>query len=276
MSPPLPASRTLAVFLATLLATAWGLPARADSVVFVLKDLVLDGPAGQNGVTAPLHVAAPGDDGHLIWTYPAGNFAAGSATVQDLLLPIHDFPIAEATLAADETGIAGSQPGNTHDTTFDFTITFAHALTGPTSLTSIDAAASPFDFTGYDVLAPGVSFYGEWLGHISGSVVPLGTVLAVEGGRPPAVSFAAPGPNPAARFTQFRYALPREGEARLRVFDATGRLVRELAGGSQSAGAHAIAWDLRDATGRPAGAGLYFAALEFAGRTLTRRVAIAR
>jgi hypothetical protein len=49
--------------------------------------------------------------------------------------------------------------------------------------------------------------------------------------------------------------------------------VRELASGAQPAGEHAIAWDLRDQSGRAVGAGLYFARLEAAGQALTRKLA---
>jgi hypothetical protein len=63
---------------------------------------------------------------------------------------------------------------------------------------------------------------------------------------------------------------------RLAIYDAAGRLVRELASGARDAGEYAETWDLRDAGGRAVRAGLYFARLETAGRTLVRRVAVTR
>ena len=61
------------------------------------------------------------------------------------------------------------------------------------------------------------------------------------------------------------------------MFDAGGRLVRELASGSRAAGEHIEAWDLRDADGRAAGAGLYF--VRMSGTDLpaqTLRLAVVR
>ncbi len=103
-----------------------------------------------------------------------------------------------------------------------------------------------------------------------------GATLAVEGGAMAALAFAAPAPNPASARTLLRWALPRAGAVKLAVYDAAGRQVRVLASGSREAGEQADAWDLRDDGGVAVRAGLYFARLEFAGRTLVRRVAVTR
>ncbi|MDD5719918.1 MAG: FlgD immunoglobulin-like domain containing protein, partial [Candidatus Krumholzibacteria bacterium] len=46
------------------------------------------------------------------------------------------------------------------------------------------------------------------------------------------------------------------------VFDARGRLVRELASGRWAAGEHHVHWDGRAADGQPAAAGIYMLRLE--------------
>ncbi len=93
---------------------------------------------------------------------------------------------------------------------------------------------------------------------------------------PAALAFAAPAPNPASGPVRFAFALPRAATVALRVLDAQGRLVRTLADGARGAGAHALAWDGRDASGRPVAAGLYFADLRAGGERATRRIAIVR
>ena len=47
----------------------------------------------------------------------------------------------------------------------------------------------------------------------------------------------------------------------LSLVDANGRLVRTLAEGRLAAGPHAVVWDGRDAAGRTAASGIYFARL---------------
>jgi len=103
---------------------------------------------------------------------------------------------------------------------------------------------------------------------------PSGTVSV--GDATPELAFALPSPNPANSRTILQYTLARTGIVRLGVYDASGRLVRELSSGTREAGQHAEAWNLRDASGRTVGAGLYFARLETDGRTLVHRVAVTR
>lgn len=108
------------------------------------------------------------------------------------------------------------------------------------------------------------------------TLLPAGTTDVEGGAVTHELSLAAPWPNPAGRHATLRYALPRAGHARLAVFDAAGRLVRELASGPHEPGERAATWDLLDGDGNAVGAGLYFARLEAGGMTKVRRVAVAR
>ena len=105
----------------------------------------------------------------------------------------------------------------------------------------------------------------------------VGTLAVDPSGPPgPAIAFAPPNPNPARGPVTLRFSLPRAAEVRLAIFDLGGRRVRKLMSGMQPAGAHAIAWDLRDESGRPIPAGVSFARLEVEGRVLTEKVATLR
>jgi hypothetical protein len=75
-----------------------------------------------------------------------------------------------------------------------------------------------------------------------------------------AVSFDA-FPNPLGGRTHLRYQGPPLGEARVNVYDASGRLVRELGRGPADGGLTIWEWDGRDAGGRKVGGGIYFARL---------------
>jgi hypothetical protein len=97
--------------------------------------------------------------------------------------------------------------------------------------------------------------------------------LDVPGVGGPKAVFLASSPNPARGSLMLRFALPQEGEARLSIYDLSGRRVRELISGARPAGEQSIAWDLRDANGIAVRPGLYFARLEAAGRSLTQRLA---
>jgi len=79
-------------------------------------------------------------------------------------------------------------------------------------------------------------------------------------------------PNPARNLASLVLELPQRGEARLELFDLSGRLVRTLASGELEAGSHAYLWDGRNDAGQSAGAGLYFARATAGGQTLTQKV----
>jgi hypothetical protein len=70
-------------------------------------------------------------------------------------------------------------------------------------------------------------------------------------------------PNPFNPTTVIGYDLPKEQEVELRIFDVSGRLVRDLVDGmSQEAGRHLITWDGRDNYGHQVSSGVYFYRLE--------------
>lgn len=83
-------------------------------------------------------------------------------------------------------------------------------------------------------------------------------------------------PNPFNPRTTLRFDLPQSGTARLAVYDLAGRLVRTLVDGSLPQGANEIAWDGRDAAGRPVGTDAYVARLEAGGVVATTRLALLR
>lgn len=81
--------------------------------------------------------------------------------------------------------------------------------------------------------------------------IPAGTLSSVRA--------SLPSQNPLAVATEIRFALPQCARVRVDIHDVCGRLLRNLLNGSLGSGAHAVIWDGRDAAGRPAGAGSYFA-----------------
>jgi predicted phosphodiesterase len=67
------------------------------------------------------------------------------------------------------------------------------------------------------------------------------------------------------------FGLAQPTMARVAVHDVRGRRIAMLHRGMLPAGAHTLTWDARDATGRPAAAGVYFLTADLGGRRQTRR-----
>ena len=74
-------------------------------------------------------------------------------------------------------------------------------------------------------------------------------------------------PNPARGSCLIRYVLPEPSPVTLRVYDVSGRVVRELGKGLRFAGANSVRWDGRDESGKPVVNGVYFYRLEVSDKS---------
>jgi hypothetical protein len=78
--------------------------------------------------------------------------------------------------------------------------------------------------------------------------------------------FTNSGPNPANPQAKFFYAIPKSvgagANVSLRIFDVSGRMIRALVKGYQTAGPHSAIWDGKDDDGRGVSSGRYFARIQ--------------
>lgn len=89
---------------------------------------------------------------------------------------------------------------------------------------------------------------------------------------PVATLLRANSPNPFAHSTAIHFALPREGEADLGVYDLSGRLVKHLLHASLPAGEHVTVWDGTDTAGRRVPGGVYFSHLRLGNEVRSQRM----
>jgi hypothetical protein len=83
-------------------------------------------------------------------------------------------------------------------------------------------------------------------------------------------------PNPMRAGCTLRYSVAIDGVSRIRVLDASGRLVRRLSEAWRPAGEQSIVWDGRDDSGARVAPGVYFASVMAAGRESVARVTVTR
>ena len=81
-------------------------------------------------------------------------------------------------------------------------------------------------------------------------------------------------PNPFNPVTEIRFSLAQAGPVSLKVYDAQGRLVRDLGGDLYEAGEHAVVWDGVDHRGNGVASGVYLYRLEAAGMRVGRRMVL--
>lgn len=117
--------------------------------------------------------------------------------------------------------------------------------------------------------------------YLGGSIAVLrnaGSVLtAVDPGPPSPVALTLSA-RPSVFTHQTRFALQGHVDraATLRVFDAQGRLVRNLFRGELHSGPENVSWDGRGESGAASASGVYFARLESGAEAITRRVVLIR
>jgi hypothetical protein len=81
-------------------------------------------------------------------------------------------------------------------------------------------------------------------------------------------------PNPFNPGTTIRYAVAKNQEIRLAVYDVRGRLMRSLVERVEPAGIHEVRWEGRDNDGRPAASGIYFVRLIGEGQVTNRKIVL--
>jgi|GEM_PF-741903 len=107
---------------------------------------------------------------------------------------------------------------------------------------------------------------------------PLGLVPTTDASAEPvgASRILSSYPNPFNPFTTVTFELPQQATVIVQIHDVSGRLVRRLAERRLPPGRHAVVWDGRDQTGRPASSGVYFCILEAANFAVTRKIVLVR
>jgi len=112
---------------------------------------------------------------------------------------------------------------------------------------------------GYDAVR-----LGEGGGGQSGGEIPIQAALQ------------ACRPNPFSQRTLISYQFPKTGRVVLRVYDASGRVVKTLQDGMQERGSYAVSWDGRDDKGRTVANGVYFYRVDAPGLRDTKKAVVTK
>lgn len=155
------------------------------------------------------------------------------------------------TLGANQQFADGNTDYVTHDNApfVDDQASFNLAWTAPA------AGSGPVTFYAAGNAANGNGLNSGDQIYTTSLVVNEGTGTAIESSElPRALEITSMFPNPAVKRTTLRYELMRAASVSLKVYDASGRLVRTVDDGHRSAGGHRL--DL-DVDGLPGGAYVY-------------------
>ncbi len=152
---------------------------------------------------------------------------------------------------------------------------------------------NPFRTAYYDTYAgTGSGYDGGWGCYVdapSGNIyysdinnglfifeVDLGIVSVPGASTSTPIHLSPAAPNPMLTEALIQFELNVTTEARLTVYDARGRFVRDLMDGALGAGPHAVTWDARDASGKATSPGVYYVTLTSDGTRQTQKIVRAR
>jgi hypothetical protein len=124
-------------------------------------------------------------------------------------------------------------------------------------------------------IAPGTTYTYQIVGHMSdGATVRAGPITA----RTSSVQFALHRvrPNPSPGATLFTFSVPYDSRVTLRIYDASGGMVRSLVNAQQIAGRHMSTWDGKDNAGLDVPSGVYFVRFEHPAGVRVQRFTLVR
>ncbi len=140
------------------------------------------------------------------------------------------------------------------------------AVDGPGSLDDLIGENAQGEWTIWisDNAGADVGMLNSWCVRVIGGT---GTDVADEFATPVRFELSGVSPNPFNPMTTVTYAMPAPGHVELAVYNVSGRLVKTLVDGDETAGWHAVAWDGRDDNGGSVASGVYFARMMADGFT---------
>jgi hypothetical protein len=188
--------------------------------------------------------------------FDGGNVQVNTGSGWVTVTPVGGYPMGFLSGLGNEDGWSGNS-GGWQPVVFDLTAYSSSSLT------------IRFHF-GSD---GGVTAPGWYIDDVSVYQIPTGPAGTEAAASAPArIELLPARPNPFGDQSVLGFRLPSAtASARLRIVDATGRVVRSLAEGPAAAGEHAVPWDGRNATGRDVPAGIFYYVLEVDGTTVATR-----
>jgi hypothetical protein len=117
---------------------------------------------------------------------------------------------------------------------------------------------------------------GDFTGFVTGAIAEASVTTGVKTPffHNPVNIFARP--SVTSDRTILDFTLARQASVSVRVFNVSGRLVRELSHGTLGEGAHEFTWDTRDGVARRVPSGMYLVQLTVDGSSSTRKVIVVR
>jgi hypothetical protein len=155
--------------------------------------------------------------------------------------------------------------------------TDASFVPGPSNFIASPTDTTSFDSSwrwesGYYYKVSAIDIHGNESGF---ALLTPDDIAGTDTPKAPDVSYLSQNyPNPFNPMTRIGFGLSASGPLSLRIYDATGRLIRVLLDGRRAAGIYTEVWDGRDEGGQSVSSGVYFYRLDAGSFRQTRKMII--
>ena len=83
-------------------------------------------------------------------------------------------------------------------------------------------------------------------------------------------------PNPFNSNTNIEFSLPQTEQAKIRIYNTAGQLIKEIANGEFITGTHMVSWNGINTFGHKVASGIYFYSLETANQKITKKLTLSK
>jgi hypothetical protein len=136
---------------------------------------------------------------------------------------------------------------------------------------------------GLDTSSNGFSYQntsGSWVPVTTGEIMVRAIIQGGNAGEdltlPPVVLDARNYPNPFNPETTISFSIPASGQTSVKIYNLKGQLVRTLVNETMNAGYQKVVWNGTDDNQKSVASGIYFYRVNNAGKTITRKMLLAK
>jgi len=121
---------------------------------------------------------------------------------------------------------------------------------------------------------------GSWVPVTTGEIMVRAIIQGGNAGEdltlPPVVLDARNYPNPFNPETTISFSIPASGQTSVKIYNLKGQLVRTLVNETMNAGYQKVVWNGTDDNQKSVASGIYFYRVNNAGKTITRKMLLAK
>jgi hypothetical protein len=250
----------------------------------------LEGESTVGRVVVPMVVSRPLDGflvaaTHANGLFTASGITAGTATKLAFTVQPTNTTVSSIITPAVKVAIQDASGNTVTTSNANVTITLGNnptgaTLSGTTTVAAVNGVATFSSLsidkvgTGYTLIATSASLTSTTSNSFD--ITAATSVVQLENRVPQDFELSQNYPNPFNPSTTIRFALPRETEVELKIYNVSGQEVATLVQEKLAAGTYTVQWNGKTSTGQPAASGMYLYRLRSENKVVSKKLLLLR